>query len=206
MEGIHLITNGRLTTEELKKIPFLQSELDYIHIREKNKTAQELQSILSFLKENEVSKKKLIINDRVDLAVLNHCHGVQLAYHSLSVKAVKNSFPKLTIGKSVHSLEEAIQAEKEGATFLIFGHVFASLSKIGLPSRGLNSLQKITQSVSLPTIAIGGITPPQRTRAVLEAGASGIAIMSGIWNAKDSSEALKSYRDVFNDWKEGGVV
>ncbi len=56
MEGIHLITNGRLTRTELEVIPFLQKNANYIHIREKTKTARELDSILSYLEEKEMPK------------------------------------------------------------------------------------------------------------------------------------------------------
>ncbi|WP_342039379.1 thiazole tautomerase TenI [Gracilibacillus kekensis] len=202
MKGIHLITNGKLTEKELQDLPFLQHDVDYIHIREKSKTAQEIQTIVSFLLEKGVPKQKLIINDRVDIAAINNCHGVQLAYHSLPVDVVKGTFPELSIGKSVHSLEEAVHAEKAGANFIIYGHIFHSLSKKGLSPQGISRLQEITQSVSIPVVAIGGITP-ENAQAVLKAGASGIAVMSGVWNAADPLEILKQYQSVFNNG-EGG--
>ncbi|WP_058308256.1 thiazole tautomerase TenI [Gracilibacillus massiliensis] len=205
MKGIHLITNGNSTEKQLQDLSFLHQDLDYIHIREKSKNAQEIQAIVSFLLEKGIPRRKIMINDRVDIAVINNCHGVQLAYHSLSVDTVKVTFPELSIGKSVHSLEEAIHAEKDGANFIIYGHIFHSLSKKGLSPNGVNLLKEITQSVSIPVIAIGGITP-ENTRTVIEAGASGIAIMSGVWNAEDSLKTLKQYQRVFNKWKGEGIV
>ncbi len=205
MEGIHLVTNGRLTKSELEAISLLQKNADYIHIREKTKTARELATFLSYLEGKEMPKEKIIINDRVDLAHVKKCRGVQLAYHSLSVKEVKSSFPELKVGKSIHSFEEAIVAEKDGADFLMFGHVFPSTSKEGLPPQGLNQLHAITQTVSIPIIAIGGITP-QNIRSVLAAGASGVAIMSGIWNSENWSETLKRYRDEYVKWEEEEIA
>ena len=87
-----------------------------------------------------------------------------------------------TLGISVHSVEEAKQAEQLGATYLIAGHVFATDCKKGLPPRGLDFLQSVCQSVSLPVYAIGGIDW-EKMDLVMEAGAAGGCMMSGLMQA-----------------------
>lgn len=102
------------------------------------------------------------------------------AEQQLSPKQVRARFPHLHIGRSVHSLEEAVQAEKEDADYVLFGHVFETDCKKGLEGRGVSLLSDIKQRISVPVIAIGGMTP-DRLRDVKRAGAEGIAVMSGIF-------------------------
>src|SRR5699024_7828977 len=98
------------------------------------------------------------------------CAGVQLAYHSLPTPLVKEGYLNLAIGKSVHSLEEAMEAEKAGADYLLYGHIFESKSKPELLPKGLEQLSILTQSVDVPIIAIGGITV-DNLPAIMDAGA-----------------------------------
>ncbi|WP_208590000.1 thiazole tautomerase TenI [Gracilibacillus suaedae] len=201
MHGIHLISNGRLTEQHLQLVSENITHINYIHLREKTKTAKEILEMIDFLIKAGVPAERIIINDRLDVASIKKCYGVQLAYHSIPVADVKRFFPALRIGKSVHSLEEAINAEQHGANFLVYGHVFSSNSKPDIEPRGINSLADVTKQVSIPVIAIGGITK-QKINQVQEAGASGVAIMSGIWDAEDPTEAIKCYRQVFDARKE----
>ena len=85
------------------------------------------------------------------------------------------------IGASVHSVDEAQRAQALGATYLTAGHIFTTECKKGLPPRGLQFLQEVCQSVSIPVYAIGGITlDPQKIETVLSCGASRVCIMSGM--------------------------
>jgi thiamine-phosphate pyrophosphorylase len=84
---------------------------------------------------------------------------------------------KLVLGVSVHSSEEAIEAEKLGAQYLIAGHVFETECKPGLKARGIEFIQKVCESVKIPVIAIGGITP-NNLNEVLNTKVFGVAVMS----------------------------
>ncbi|SFL40150.1 thiazole tautomerase (transcriptional regulator TenI) [Gracilibacillus orientalis] len=201
MRGIHLISNGRLTEQDLQLVPEIIEHIDFIHLREKTKTAKEILQMIDFLLDTGVPADRIIINDRADVAWVKKCRGVQLAFHSIPVADVKHSFPKISIGKSVHSMDEAIAAEQNGADFLLYGHIFSSNSKLGVTPRGIPALKNVTENVSLPVIAIGGITE-QNSSEVIGAGASGVAIMSGVWDAEDPTVALKRYRKVFDKRKE----
>ncbi|UTR09897.1 thiazole tautomerase TenI [Evansella sp. LMS18] len=194
-QGLHVISTGRQSAEELSAIcgeihPYLTA----VHIREKQRTAIEIYQLISLLVQQGVPKGKIIVNDRVDAAAAAKVKGVQLAYHSLGPSIVKKVFPDLLAGRSVHSLEEAVDAEKEGSDYLLFGHVFSTKSKVGVQPRGTERLKEITEKTRLPVIAIGGITP-ENTKQVIETGAAGIAVMSGILEAADPVGAARRYRE-----------
>lgn len=86
-----------------------------------------------------------------------------------------------TVGVSVHSTDEAKEAVRLGATYLTAGHVFLTDCKKGVPARGLDFLRAVCDAVPVPAYAIGGITP-QNAPDCLAAGASGVAVMSGVMN------------------------
>lgn len=83
------------------------------------------------------------------------------------------------LSTSVHSVEQAKEAQQLGADFLLAGHVFATPCKAGLEPRGLEFLSQVCRAVPLPVYAIGGMTP-ERASEVLRAGAAGICVMSGL--------------------------
>ena len=95
-------------------------------------------------------------------------------------EAERNWFQVL--GVSCHSVEEALEAQRLGATYITAGHVFPTECKPGVPARGLQFLREICQAVSIPVYALGGITPENR-RACLTAGAAGTAVMSSAMRA-----------------------
>ena len=83
----------------------------------------------------------LVINDRIDIAILLNIPRVQLGYRSADVRSVKEKFSYLHVGYSVHSLEEAIIAFKNEAGSLVYGHVFSTSCKKDVPARGLEEIQ-----------------------------------------------------------------
>lgn len=141
-----------------------------------------------------VPLQKIIVNDRVDIVAVMNCYGVQLASHSIDVSFVKDKFQYFQIGCSVHSVQEAIDKEKQGAHFLLYGHIYETKSKDGLAPRGLSALTKVVQSVNIPVIAIGGIKPSNIVETV-NTGAKGVAILSGILLADDPLKAVDQYRE-----------
>lgn len=167
--------------------------VDFIHLREKQRSARELLDMTGKLLLAGVPSSKLVINDRVDVALAAGAAGVQLAWHSLPLSAVRAAAPALRLGKSVHSVQEAEEAGGQGADFCLFGHVFPSVCKPGQQERGLAQLADAVRVCGIPLIAIGGITPAN-TGLVLRQGAAGIAVMSGICSADDPLAAVRAYR------------
>jgi thiamine-phosphate pyrophosphorylase len=123
---------------------------------------------------------RVLINDRLDVAWAIQAAGVHLSEHSVPARALTHwrnraGRPNFLAGASCHSLEAAKQAAAAGADYIFFGPVFATPSKqaFGAP-QGLRKLEVICRAVSLPVLAIGGITS-QNAADCLQAGAAGIA-------------------------------
>lgn len=168
-----------------------------IHLREKQKTARELYEAINLFAKRNIPPAKLIINDRVDVAFVTGAAGVQLAYHSLDASIVKAHFPDLKVGCSIHSFEDGEKAQKDGADYVVYGHIFSTNSKPAVPPRGLGQLETLTKRLDIPVIAIGGITF-ENTRLVRNAGVKGIAVMSGILEAHDPILAVHTYQNELN--------
>lgn len=182
---LHAVTNDSLPVDELsKQIKAITSEVDFIHIRERSKTASELVNLVKHLLLEGVPKEKLVINDRVDVALLTNIHRVHLPGHSFSPKELRKKFPHLHAGVSVHSLEEARAAEKNGAEYVMFGHVYETTCKPGLQARGVQLVKELTSALSIPVVAIGGLTP-DRIPEMRLTNVKGIAVMSGIFTHRE---------------------
>lgn len=202
MKELHLISTGNQSIGTFVQISSLvHSYVDYIHVREKHRSAKEIGIIVEKLLKAGVPAQKVVVNDRVDVAVVYGVGGVQLAHHSLSPGRVKERFPFLHVGRSVHTFAEAKQAENEGADYVIFGHIYETNCKDGMKPRGLASLRQLTCNVHIPVIAIGGIKP-MHVRDVFMAGATGIAVMSTVFYADHPLSIVQLYREQMgeNTW------
>ena len=132
----------------------------------------------------------LIVNDRADVAAATGARGVQLASHSMGIAdALRVS--GLPVGASIHSVEEAIDAEQSGASWCVAGTVFETPSHSGRAPARIEFVERVVQAVKIPVIAIGGIRP-EDVYALKAAGAHGIATIRGAgWDfgVKASSES-----------------
>lgn len=193
---IHLISTGQQSPELFVNcVSSLSNQFDYIHIREKSWSAEVILDVINQLNRNGIPREKIIVNDRVDVAVTEHLGGVQLTSHSIPIEKVKLNFPQLQMGCSVHEKEEAIRKEQAGAHYLLYGHIFETSSKVGKAPKGVVALAEIIASVNIPVIAIGGIHP-KNVPSIMAAGASGIAILSGVLLAKDPLVNLMAYKNM----------
>lgn len=207
IKELHVISNGKMPIEQLREIVTdIHPYVTAIHLREKQKTARELFHAVELLTTANLPLSKIMINDRVDVALVTKARGVQLAFHSLDAVIIKEYFPHLRVGSSIHSYEEGQKAKENEADYLLYGHVFPSKSKPGMTPKGLMELTRLTQ-LDIPVIAIGGITP-ENTFQVLEAGVKGIAVMSGVLETRDPLSAVKAYRNVLKngDGKSGKFI
>ncbi len=100
------------------------------------------------------------------------------------------------VGVSIHSVEEAKQAASLGATYLTSGHIFATNSKKGLPSRGLEFVKAVCDATTVPVFAIGGLTE-ETVPLVISAGATGICIMSELMACQNPTESIIRYHQIF---------
>jgi thiamine-phosphate pyrophosphorylase len=132
------------------------------------------------------------INDRVDVALAVRADGVQLGVGSIPSGAARRVLGRdVWIGRSAHSSDEAALALDVGADVAVLGNVYATASHPDRAPLGLSVLKRAAE-IGRPIVAIGGITP-ERTSEVLDAGAHGIAVLSGVWHAEDPASAAKAY-------------
>jgi thiamine-phosphate pyrophosphorylase len=144
--------------------------IDMIQIREKDLPAGELFELVCKVRDIAAgTTTRVLINDRLDLALAAGVDGVHLPANSFPPSRVR-PFARL-LGVSTHTVDEAIAAEKARADFIVFGPIFDSPGKTSV---GLEPLRLVASSVKIPVLAIGGITS-RNMESVLQAGAAGIA-------------------------------
>jgi len=133
-----------------------------------------------------------IVNDRVDIALAVDADGVHLGQEDLPLGLARKQLPAdKTIGVSAATVAEARQAEKAGADYLGVGSVFPTASKSRVRVIGLKRLKAIRRATSLPIVAIGGVTR-KNARAVLSAGADGLAVISAVFGSGHIAENLRA--------------
>jgi len=185
---------------------------NWIQIREKNLPASSLAQLLraafasallpeSGSRDFQMPRARILINDRLDVALTENADGVHLGENSLPVSEARrllHSFQKRSlefiVGASCHSLASAQAAELDGADYLFFGPVFATPSKaaFGEP-QGLQRLREVCRAVKTPVLAIGGVTA-QNAAQCLDSGASGIAAIRLFQESSQLEELLRKLR------------
>lgn len=125
------------------------------------------------------TRTRILVNDRLDVALAAGAHGVHLRGDSFGARRARLvAPPPFLIGRSVHSVHEARTVAGEGGLdYLIFGTVFASASKPGQPPAGLAELATVARATPLPVLAVGGVTAA-RMGEVMASGACGVAAIS----------------------------
>jgi thiamine-phosphate pyrophosphorylase len=151
--------------------------IELIQIRERDLDAADLAALVrEVVAITRESRTRVVVNDRLDVALACRADGVHLRGDSYPVKDARRLMPPpLLVGRSVHTVEEVALAA--GADYVIAGTVFPSVSKpAARPAQllGLEGLRNIVKASAMPVLAIGGITP-DRIEAVLAAGAAGVA-------------------------------
>ncbi|MGO5066592.1 MULTISPECIES: thiamine phosphate synthase [unclassified Clostridium] len=188
------ITNRHLCNNE-----FLEQIQDICTLNEKSKV---IESVSIVLREKDLSEKdykrlavnvlkvceknntECILHTYYKVAKELNCTKIHLPFHIL--KSNPNIYKDFNeVGVSIHSVNEAIEAMKLGATYIAAGHIFATDCKKALPPRGLGFLSSICSSVHIPVYAIGGISPTNAEKAI-NAGAEGVCIMSGLMTCRNS--------------------
>lgn len=140
---------------------------------------------------------KLIINNNIEVAKVIGADGYHTNFASFIGENISFNGAR---GVSVHSLEDAVEAEKHGANYILLGHIFKTDCKKGVPPRGAELIRTIRKHVSIPIISIGGIHP-DNVHLVMEAGSDGIAVMSSIMQAKDPYSLVREYMLSIHDFK-----
>jgi thiamine-phosphate diphosphorylase len=141
----------------------------------------------------------LIVNDDLEIALQIGAGGVHLGEDDISIAEAKKRGPGLIIGRSTHSLEEAVEVEKQGADYIAFGAIFPTYTK-GRPTpiQGIEKLTQVCAQVKKPVVAIGGINR-QNLASVKKAGASAAAFISEVVCAEKIDERVRELITIWNN-------
>lgn len=173
----------------------------WIQIREKDLEARALAELVrQAVEDTRMTGARILVNDRLDVALAANAAGIHLGEKSLPLEAVVNwrrssGRTDFQIGVSCHSLNAARPAERGGADYIFFGPVFATPSKAAFgPPQGLERLREVCAAVEIPVLAIGGVNF-ENARACLDAGAAGVAairLFQDAGNADDLAARLRA--------------
>lgn len=172
----------------------LRAGVQIIQLREKDLTPIELYELgRKVIRICQNYRAKLLINDRADIARAIEASGVHLTSVGIPPYEARKCLSKGSlIGVSIHSLEEARRAERDGADFVNFGPIYPTSSKPMSEPKGLKALKEVCSNLRIPVFALGGIRP-ENARECLENGAYGVAVISAILGVTDITHAVEDF-------------
>lgn len=196
MSDIVCVTNRALCREDfLNRVRKLAAaQPTGIILREKDLPEEEYKLLAEkVLKICEGYHIPCILHSFVEVARVLHCRAIHLPLPILRELSPEQRTGFTTLGASCHSVEDAIEAEGLGCTYITAGHVFDTDCKQGLPGRGIRFLERVCESVSIPVYAIGGISRENIT-VVRQAGTKGACVMSGAMVCEDPRKYLETFK------------
>jgi thiamine-phosphate pyrophosphorylase len=179
--------------------------VNMVQLRARELSGGELLELAFLLKKVCGQRALLFVNERVDVALACGADGVQLGEKALPLQAARElAGRRLLIGRSVHSTDSATEAANVGADILTVGTIFATASHPDVRPAGVGLICRIRERVSLPLIGIGGIEVSNAAQ-VMEAGATGVAVIRSILAAPDPEQAARALWQAINQRRgEGG--
>ena len=176
----------------------VRSGVTCVQLREKHASDEEI--ISEGKKLNEICRKHhvpLIVNDRPDLAKKIGAAGVHVGLSDMGIEKARELLGEdFIIGGSAHNVEEALQAQKAGADYIGCGAVFGSQTKSDVTTLAKKELCAICEAVEIPVVAIGGITA-ENIKELTGTGIDGVAVVSGLFAAKDKPEMVRRFLKAF---------
>ena len=167
-----------------------------VQLREKSLSTGDLYELAAKLRRVTLGKALLNINDRLDVALAVDADGVHLPSDSLPACVVKKlGGGTLLVGRSVHSVEEAVVAQSEGVDYLMLGTIYGTASHPGRPPSGPGLIEAVKARVRTHVYAIGGINA-SNVGEVMRAGADGVAVIRSILGAPDPGNAARELAEI----------
>lgn len=176
-----------------------------IQFREKEMTTRELVETARRLKElTSQASVPFIVNDRLDVALAVEVDGVHVGQDDMPADLARQLIgPNKILGVSASTVEEALQAEKDGADYVSASPIFTTPTKPDAPPpTGLKGLKAFVEAVNLPVIAIGGINE-ENAAEVIACGADGVAVISAVVSAPDIAAAARRLRETVETARKG---
>ncbi|MEG0823580.1 MAG: thiamine phosphate synthase [Erysipelotrichaceae bacterium] len=198
------LVSDRSWLEGRKLYDVLKQCLDYgvtcIQLREKDlsydKFLEEAKLIQKLCKAYHVP---FIINDNVELAIKINADGVHIGQNDIDVSEARKLLgPNKILGVSAQNLEQALEAEKNGASYLGVGAIFPTNTKNDANDVSINTLSNICNSVKIPTIAIGGISL-DNIKLLSKTSISGVAVVSAILSSDNIPNTIKSFNNILRE-------
>jgi len=170
-----------------------------VQLREKHISKKDLYHLAqAFRQRTSQAGMLLIINDHLDIALACGADGVHLGQDDLPPAAAKELAPELIIGVSTHNLEEALEAQEQGADYVNIGPIFATQTKeLSMKPLGPEAIKEIAPHLKIPFTVMGGINR-SNIQEVLQAGARRIAVVTAVTKAGDIGQAVRELRQIIN--------
>ncbi len=192
--SLYLCTDRNLTADIEKTVALaIEGGVTVVQLREKNCSSKEFFDVATRLKKITAQKNiPLIVNDRIDIAQAVDAAGVHIGQSDLPCKVARKILgAEKIIGVSVSTVEEAMQAEIDGANYLGVGAMFATATKTDAKIVTLDTLKKIRAAVKIPIVAIGGINLETISK-IKPAKIDGVAFVSAIIAAENPKRAAEN--------------
>ena len=172
--------------------------VNMVQLRNSKMSSAELYSLAVEIRSLTLTKALFFVNDRIDVAIASGADGVQLKESSLSVQDTRMICGNtLLIGRSIHSIEGAIQAQNDGADFLLGGTVFKSATHEDIEPNGLEFLASLRGKIDIPIIAVGGINQSNLLDCI-QSGAQGVAMIRAFSNSNDPEKVARTFYKLLN--------
>lgn len=176
----HTLCEGGFAELERTVAAALDGGVNVVQLREKSLPARELYELGRRLRRlTSAAEAALFVNDRLDVAGAVGADGVHLGQDGLPVAVARRIVGSGLVGRSVHEPLEAIEADQDGADYLLLGTIFHSRTHPERIPAGPRLIRKVKARVKAPLIAIGGITAENAAQAIAD-GASGVAVIRAI--------------------------
>ncbi len=199
MRGFYFITDSGLSRKGIisDAKSAISAGVKVVQYRQKSKPSQQMYEEALVLR--KICRNVIfIINNRIDIALAVKADGVHLGQEDLPCAIARRILGRnKIIGITVHSLKEAIEAQKEGADYLGVSPVFATKTKpdAGKP-KGVRLIREIKKNIRLPLVAIGGIDL-FRAPEVIRAGADCVSVISAVLKSRDIEKEIRKFQELF---------
>ena len=189
------LSNGRSNPEVLAGL--IEGGSRIVQLREKDLSERDFFRLAEVFRERTAKAGMLlIIDDRVDVAIAVGADGVHLGQEDLPLPQARKIAPDLLIGASSHNLDEALQAQDEGADYVNIGPIFPTRTKAGVQRfLGPQAISQIAPHLHIPFTVMGGIKEAN-IEQVLRIGAGKVAVVTAITQAPDIAQAVRTFRNL----------
>jgi thiamine-phosphate pyrophosphorylase len=171
--------------------------IDIVQLRGKGRRLDDLNALAGqLLEQTAAARVPLIINDHAAVANRLELQGVHVGQDDDSIEQVRDAVNRpIVVGKSTHSLSQAIAAEREGADYIGFGPLFATPTKPDYKPIGLNEIREVHRQLKIPIFCIGGIKL-ENLPQVIAAGAKCVVIVSGLLQSDDPADYARRVKQL----------